>query len=177
MKNRKTVVVAFLLVAAMLLSVGYAALTDTLFINGTMSVGTADTEDVFDNDIQFSAVTPKSGTNYTASIGGTGDDLNDIGTITINDGSFTTVGSKVVVTYTITNTGDLDATIAVPTLTAEDGTSEFDDEYFTVVTNWDSAMALGAGESITVEVTITLEKTPAAAVTGNFKLTFDAEVA
>jgi hypothetical protein len=40
MKNRKIVVVAFLLVATMLLGVGYAALTDELTITGSLKTDT-----------------------------------------------------------------------------------------------------------------------------------------
>jgi hypothetical protein len=55
MKNRKTVVMAFLLVAVMLLSVGYAALTDVLDITGSADVNQSAAEEAFNEDIYFSA--------------------------------------------------------------------------------------------------------------------------
>ena len=78
MKNRKTVVVAFLLVAAMLLGVGYAALTDTLNIQGDFEVSQNNAENAFDDDVYFSAVS--TGEGYTASIA---DDDNDKGTFKV----------------------------------------------------------------------------------------------
>lgn len=53
MKNRKTIVVAFLLSAVMLMSVGYAALTDVLDITGSADVNQAAAEDSFNEDIKF----------------------------------------------------------------------------------------------------------------------------
>ena len=53
MKNRKIVVAAFLLCAVMLLGVGYAALTDTLTINGQLKADNSKSEQDFDLDIYF----------------------------------------------------------------------------------------------------------------------------
>ena len=56
MKNRKTVVVAFMLCAVMLLGVGYAALSDVLDIQGTAQVTQGNAQNAFDGDVYFSAV-------------------------------------------------------------------------------------------------------------------------
>ena len=55
MKNRKTVVVAFLLCAVLLLGVGYAALSDTLDITGSADVNQSAAEEAFNEDVYFSA--------------------------------------------------------------------------------------------------------------------------
>ena len=51
MRNRKTVVAAFLLVAVMMLGVGYAALTDILDITGSADVNQSAAEEAFNEDI------------------------------------------------------------------------------------------------------------------------------
>ena len=58
MKNRKTVIVAFMLIAAMLLAVGYAALTVDLFIGGNATVNAGQSQDEFEGDIYFDEVDP-----------------------------------------------------------------------------------------------------------------------
>ena len=53
MKNRKSIVVAFLLVAVMLLGVGYAALTDILDITGSADINQSAAEEAFNEDVYF----------------------------------------------------------------------------------------------------------------------------
>jgi hypothetical protein len=68
MKNRKVVVIAFLVIAAMMLGIGYAALTDTLDITGSADVNVSDLEKEFEEDIYFSAAVPNNGAPDTASV-------------------------------------------------------------------------------------------------------------
>ena len=70
MKNRKTIVVAFLLVAAMLLGVGYAALTDTLTIIGNAHIDVDTANKTFDEKVYFSDAEATSSTGT-----GTKDDV------------------------------------------------------------------------------------------------------
>ena len=56
MKNRKFIVVAFMLTACMIVGVGYAALTDTLNIGGDAEVSQAGAENTFDGDVYFLAL-------------------------------------------------------------------------------------------------------------------------
>jgi hypothetical protein len=73
MKNRKFVVVAFLLVAVLLLGVGYAALSDTLDITGSADVNQSAAEEAFNEDVYFSAAVANEDGN-TASINGDNND-------------------------------------------------------------------------------------------------------
>ena len=57
MKNRRNVVVAFLVCAVMLLGVGYAALTDTLTIAGQANVGTGKAEEALGRPLRCDADT------------------------------------------------------------------------------------------------------------------------
>ncbi|MBO5270056.1 MAG: hypothetical protein J6B77_04670, partial [Clostridia bacterium] len=81
MKNRKTVVVAFLLLAVMLLGVGYAALTDVLDITGSADVNQSAAEEAFNEDIFFSAAVANDAGN-TASVNA---DNNDKASFTANN--------------------------------------------------------------------------------------------
>lgn len=176
MKNRKTVIVAFLLIATLLLGVGYAALSDTLTINATATVSKTAAESVFDEDVKFtavSAITYPTGvtTGAAAIIDTAADSTSDTGKITIDDGVLKNTGDEVKVTYTISNVGDLAASVAKPTI------NNTNETYFSVTTDWgDAAKDLAAGEAISVVVTIKLVKTPTADenTTGSFTLTFDA---
>ena len=163
MKNRKTVVVAFLLVAVMLLGVGYAALTDELWVNGTAGVDLDDTSEVFDEDIYFSKVISGDGCNAVINADP------DTGTITVTDGVLKEVGDEVIATYTIKSESDLDVMVNLPTIENSNGT------YFSVTPSWDAAKTLPAGGTIDVTITIKLIKTAAADQDVTFKLTFAAE--
>jgi hypothetical protein len=149
MKNRKTVVVAFMLVAAMLLGVGYAALSDTLTITGDATVNKSGAQEAFNEDIYFSDAVANQ-TGNTASV-----DTDDNDKATFKVESLKGQGDTATFTFTIKNAGDVNASVAVPTITNSNET------YFTITTDWgNDAKALAAGDSINVVVTITLVKTP-----------------
>ena len=169
MKNRKTVIVAFMLIAVMLLGVGYAALNDTLVVDGTAGVDVDDTKEVFDGDIYFSKVI--SGDGCTAVINSDP----DTGTITVTDGKLKEVGDEVIATYTIKSESDLDVTITKPTF-ANGKITNNNSTYFDVYVNWvNDSMTLPAGQTIDVVVTIKLIKTADADQDVTFALTFDAQ--
>ena len=162
MKSRKRVIVAFLLVAVMLLGVGYATLTDTLTIDGTAGVDLNDSKEEYDDDIYFSKVI--SGTGCTAVINS---DV-DTGTITVTDGALKAVGDEVIATYTIKSDSDLDVKVERPTINNNNS------EYFKVTDSWTEAKTLPAGGTIDVTVTIKLIKTADADQDVTFDLSFNA---
>ena len=107
MKNRKFVVVAFVVIAAMLMGVGYAALTDTLTIIGNANVDIAGANSVFDEKIYFSDAKVVKGV-----------DGKDLVTFTPDDATYTvhglaTIADEAVFLFTITNDSNLDALISV----------------------------------------------------------------
>lgn len=160
MRNRKTVVVAFLLIAVMLLGVGYAALSDTLDITGSADVNQSAAEEAFNEDIYFSAAVANQEGN-TASING---DNNDKASFTAN--TLKGQNDKATFTFTIKNNGDLDADIT-PKLNATLGNTNH--EYFSVSSDWDGATkTLDAHGEITYTVTVTLNKTPTETISGSF---------
>ena len=153
MKNRKRAIVAFMLVACMLLGVGYAAITTHLNIQGGATVTVEGSTEAFSADVRFTHVD-------------TGTDAAKFATASIGDGKtadFSVTGLKgagdtATLTYTITNSGDLDATVTV------DGTNTTNnnDAYFTVTTEWiDSDQDLEKnGGTAQLKVTISLDHTP-----------------
>ena len=162
MKQRKTVIVAFLLAAVLLLGVGYAALSDTLTIDGSAGVSYDDASEAFDEDIYFSKVI--SGTGCTAEINSDP----DTGTITVTDGALKEVGDEVIATYTIKSDSDLDVKIPIPTINNDDS------EYFEVKTSWAVDQTLTAGGTLDVTVTIKLIKTSDRDRDMNFDVNFTA---
>ena len=160
MKNRKTVVVAFLLVAVMLLSVGYAALSDTLDITGSADVNQSAAEEAFNEDIFFSAAVANE-TGNTASINA---DNNDKASFTAN--TLKGKDDKVTFTFTIKNDGDVTAKVT-PKLNATLGNTN--SEYFTITSDWDgSTKDLAAHSEITYTLTVELIKTPTETISGSF---------
>ena len=160
MKNRRTVVVAFLLCAVMLLGVGYAALSDTLDITGSADVNQSAAEEAFNEDIYFSAAVAND-TGNTASVNA---DNNDKASFTIN--TLKGKGDKATFTFTIKNNGDVAADIT-PKLNATLGNTN--PEYFAVTSDWDGATkTLAAAAEITYTVTVELLKTPTETIAGSF---------
>ena len=160
MKNRRNVVVAFLLIAVMLLGVGYAALTDVLDITGSADVNQSAAEEAFNEDVYFTAAVANQ-TGNTASVNA---DNKDKASFTAN----TLKGKDDVVTFTFTivNEGDVAAEVT-PTLNAATGNTK--PEYFEITSDWDGATkTLEAGGSLTYTVTVKLLKTPTETVSGSF---------
>ena len=84
MRNRKTVIVAFMLVAVLLMAVGYAVLSTDLYIGGNATINADKAQSEFDTLIEFDEVkTGDIATNATGSsvdvITKTGDKSMDIG--------------------------------------------------------------------------------------------------
>ena len=184
MKNRKTVVVAFLLAAVVLLGVGYAELTDLLTVNGELAALTSTTQTEFDADVYFSAtsvVTDQTGNNAASQIKEGRDDA------TITAKHFTIDGQVVKVKYTIVNDStDFDA-VVTPNAAVETGSVTVDngaahpDPVFTVSWSWaeDSSVTgeatITKGASKDFWVTITLVEPPMEEHNATFEVSFDVE--
>ena len=160
MKNRKTVVVAFLLCAVMLLGVGYAALSDTLDITGSADVNQSAAEEAFNEDVYFSAAVANQAGN-TASVNADNNDKASFTAATLKG-----KGDQVTFTFTIKNNGDVDATVT-PKLNATLGNTN--PEYFSISSDWNGeAKTLEAHSEITYTLTVELLKTPTDTISGSF---------
>lgn len=168
MKNRKTVIVAFLLVVVMLLGVGYAALTDTLTIIGNAHIDVDTANKTFDEKVYFSAAeaTSTTGTGTTA----------DTASYNLDDATFTanklaTVGEKSVFTFTITNMSNVDAVISVgdTKLSGDNNPSNSNTDKFTVEYSYPDGMNIAKqGGTITVVVTVTVKEPVTSATSATF---------
>ena len=159
MKNRKGLI-AFMVLAVMLLGIGYAALSDTLDITGSADVNQSAAEEAFNEDIYFSAAVANEEGN-TASINA---DNNDKASFTAK--TLKGKGDKVTFTFTIKNDGDIAATVT-PKLNATLGNTN--PEYFSLTSDWNgAAKTLDAGGELTYTVTIELLKTPTETVAASF---------
>lgn len=149
MKKRRTLIISLLLVAALSLGIGYAALSDVLDIQGTAEISAGIAEEAFNQDVYFSAVNPGSG--ITASIN---PDNNDKATFTAT--GFSQVGDKVSVTYTIKNDSEHYAAAVTPKLLQNSN-----EDYFGISSDWSSAtQTIAAGAEKTITITVELIKLP-----------------
>ena len=183
MKNRKIVVVAFLLAAVMLLGIGYATLTDTLYINGSMSADNSVSSSEFQNDIYFSAAVPGTVTDKegNAANGSTAAHV----TADNNKAYFEVVGmqepgDKVTFKFTITNDSDWNALVTPGVGVVSNGDAGHN-PIFDVVWSWSdtgvdqAAKDIAAhGGTLDVWVTVTLNTKPDAAHTATYEVTFTA---
>lgn len=157
MKNRKIVIVAFLLVAMMLLGVGYAALTDVLDITGSADVNQSAAEAEFDLDIYFTDAEANDAGN-TASVNA---DNNDKASFTAKN--LAEKNDTATFTFTITNQSDLDA-VVTPSIS-----SNTKEDYFALSSDWaGQPQTLASGETKTYTVTVELTATPTETISGSF---------
>ena len=168
MKRRRNLVLAILLVAAMALSIGYAAVSDVLTITGNANVEESEAQDAFNLDVYFSAaeagryvtdVTLAEGVKNTA---GVVDDNNDEATFEVN--TLRGAGDWAEFTFTIKNAGDLDATMAAATWANGNA------DYFDIATEWPEGTELKAGKTLTYKVTVTLKETPTTKLSASFNV-------
>ena len=158
MKKRRTVVIAFLLAAIMVIGVGYAALATDLSINGTATTA-LDTSDL---KVYFSDAThEKTNTNLTAEVPtapGVG-----VTSLTYNVGNFKSLTDKVTTTFTITNDSEFDVTLTEPAVTINKGS-----EYFNIIPGTLSATTIAKGETATFTVEVSLKEVYAQVLTATF---------
>ena len=168
MKNRKFIVVAFLIVAVMLLGVGYAALTDTLTIIGNAHIDVDTANKTFDEKVYFSDAKASSstGTGTTADVVSY---ASDDATYTAN--RLATVGEKSVFTFTITNDSNVEALISVNTtkLSGDANPSNSNSDKFTVEYSYPDGMTIAKnGGTIDVVVTVTVAEPVTSATSATF---------
>ena len=174
MKKRRTVIIAALLVAALALGIGYAAVSDDLLIGGNAAISVTHADEAFEADVYFAKAimsSDKGTATITELATGTGD--NDKIYIEVADGALKGAGDSVICAIEIANTGDIDAVV---TLTPAVITN--DSQYFSVTTNWNNNSAtVASGNVADLTVTISCIKTPLEAVDMEFALNLTADPA
>ena len=157
MKNRKTVIVAFLLVAALILSVGYAALSDSLTIIGNAHIDIAQAENNYDAKVRFTAA------EVVANTGGTGS-ADDVVSFNADDATFTAnslaeKGESVTFKFTITSDSNVETKITVnPTkLSGAANPSNSNENIFEVTYEYSETDMTIAANGGTMDVFVTVE--------------------
>ncbi|MBO7196349.1 MAG: hypothetical protein J6V80_03350 [Clostridia bacterium] len=167
MRNRKAVVVAFLITVMLLLSVGFAAVSDVLTIIGNAHIDMGTVENTFDEAVKFTAAEATSTT-------GTGSQA-DVASYTADDATFTAnklaiVGEQSVFTFTITNESNVDVaiTVAANKLSGAANPSNSNTDKFTVSYAYPQGQTIESGESITVVVTVSVKEPVTTATSATF---------
>ena len=180
MKKRRTLIIAALLVAVLALGIGYASLSRELVIGSEANLA----PDANDFDIVFTSANIDDTTLGSASLTGT---LVDGGSTTAHYTltGLSKQGDKAVMTFTIQNrTTDVEASLVslstIPgTLYVGEGTttpgtpSDYFDKQVVIKDKNDNVIAssdyqtfkIGAGETATVEITVTLKQTVSEKIT------------
>ena len=171
MKNRRNIVVAFLLCACLIVGVGFAELTDTLTIGGSATIDTNDAKVAFDEDIKFTSATitatNTTGKNYDDSK----EDKVSCSDDTVTFEVYSLKGQNDYVTFTVTieNAGDVDAIVTL----GDNTIGNTADGYFNMDSDW-SNRTIAAEGSATFTVTIKLNKTPTDSIScTTFNMTFN----
>ena len=188
MKKRRTLIISLLLIAAMAIGVGYAALAtevritgdiassavkfDVQFVSSTMSVSTDNTADPDARKAEIQAV---------SSAGTTGASM-----IHLKAAGLKEAGDAVTYTLVLENKSDVNVTISALQLIDTDTSTPIDmtqteelAEHFAPfsfkVTGWDTAKELEPGDTITVTIAIELSETSNVAATHAYTLKAVAE--
>lgn len=162
-KNRRIAIISFVLVAILLLGIGFAQLTDVLTIGGTAGVDADNSQEVFDGDVYFSNAVANV-ERVTASIDASD---NDKATMTVKDNVLKEVGNEAIATFTVKSESDLPVYLT-PSV------SNSNAEYFNVYTTWDTTKTLQPGQTVDITVTVKLIKTAVADQAATFTVTLDA---
>ena len=170
MKNRKLVITAFVLVAVLLMAVGFAAMSDDLFITGSAGITAENAESAFAEDIYFTKAIMSADKGTAVIEADKNGEANDKITITVAEDALKGKDDKVLCAVEITNAGDVDAWVQLDSIVVSNS------NYFAVTTSWGNTtvMPLAAGQAIDLTVTITCIKTPQTEVTTTFDLGFTA---
>ena len=156
MKNRKTIIVAFMLIAVLLLGVGYAALTDQLTIIGNAHIDMGAAGSNFDQKVYFSdaQAVSSTGTGTTA----------DAVSFNADDATFTAnklakLGDKSVFNFTITNDSNVavDITVADTKLSGAENPSNSNTGKFKVTYEFKDSISQITANGGTIQVIVTVE--------------------
>lgn len=159
MKNRKIVIVSFLVVAALLLGIGFAALTDDLDIFGTAKVDQLAADSEFETDVYFIKAGETTQTGYSATIS---EGNNDSATFTVT--GLSGGGDTITIPFTIKNANDIGAYVTV------NATSNTNEEYYELSHDLTSAKSISANGELVVNVTVRLKSTPTVEQSASFSI-------
>ncbi len=195
MKNRKVIVTAFLLIAVMVIGVGYAAVSDVLNFSGNATISDGQVQHEFDLDIRITEVSDDKATwyAYTAGeaeinrpsdlivdIGGVADDTQDSASFQIY--TLTDAGESQVIWFKVENESAHAAKLTGTTIT-ETGTGDHFTSAYTIyeadgTTVTDTLPAKSGDENgyVFIMLVITLDTTPSGVYQADFSFSIRADV-
>ena len=172
MKNRKLVIIAFVLCAALLMGIGYADLVGYLSIGHNMTL----TKDNNDMKVVFTSAQMKEGDASK----GTAKVNTDPTTATVEVTGLSAKGDHATAMFTIkNNTPDVTATIKIKAINVEGDfaiTDTFDDAAGTaevIGTAEDGTITLAPNAEYSFSITVTLEQTVTENHSHSFSVDFD----
>ena len=160
MKKRNLVIVVFMLIAAMTLGVGYAALTATLTVTGDAQYDKNASDNAFEEDLIFTnAEQVGFGSAYTV---GTLEDSCSASaqTATFSVKTLATTSDAAVFEYTITNNNNVAANLSVEALNADSTANPTEMTSFDVDYAFSSTTVAANGGTVTLTVTVSLKNQP-----------------
>ncbi len=173
MKNRKKMLAIFLVCAALIVSVGYATVTNVLDIQGSATVDIKHASDAFNVDIYFTGVKNNAGEFVTSIDSSAGLDYTANINSNNNDKAQFTVtgleekGDSTTITYQIKNDSDYEAHVALKTQTNTNPTDFTFDYYFGSDTTAKTA-TIDAHGTVEVSVVVTIARQLTDIATGSF---------
>lgn len=191
MKNRKVIVTAFLLIAVMILGVGYAAVSDTLNFSGDAMISDGQVQHEFDADIKIVSVSEDKATwyDYAAStveiertndlivniIDGAGDNIQD--QIDFQIYNLTDAGETQTIWFKVKNDSAHVANLTGTAIT-ETGTDDYFESDYTVYAEdgTTETQVIPANGTVLVKLVVTLKNTPSETYTANFSFAITAKV-
>lgn len=161
MRKKKSFATLALLVAVLILGVGYAISSIDLKVNGDVTISPDDSN----FNVEFTDATV-DGTGNTATVG-----TGKVATLSVK--SLKEVGNKVTATYTITNLSKagINATLDSLAVTPADDAAK---DYYKATAVFGSTNAIVPNGTETLTVTVELVKAPLEEVTGSFAVSFKA---
>ncbi|MBS5806129.1 MAG: hypothetical protein KIC90_03035 [Firmicutes bacterium] len=167
MKKKKSFVALALVVAVLVLGVGYALTTIELKVNGDITVSPDDSN--FDVNFTDASITTAGTLTGKTDVADKGNGK----TATLSVKTLKTVGEKVIAEYTITNNSKagINATLTNPVATQ---TNDDAKDYYTVTAELADTNSIAPNGTKKLTVTVELVKAPLDEVTGNFTVTFNA---
>ena len=192
MKNRKVIVTAFLLVAVMLLGVGYAAVSDTLNFGGDATISGDQAQHEFDLDVRIEAVSETNSgyvpynpagpeinldNDLVVDIMGSGDNEQDV--VDFQIFNLSDAGDTQVIWFKVVNESSHDANLIteLDNKITENGTHDYFDSNYVIYAADGSTTTtvLPANGEVLVKLTITVKATPTELYQGNFSFVITAE--
>ena len=180
MKNRKIILVAFMLVACMVVGIGYAALSAELTVTGNATFKADKAQDEFTGDINFTDVIDKATENTASLVSGK--------SIEIGITNLALMGETTTFTFNIENTSlEHEANLSVKSLkfmgtviTDDNADGIYEDDWLSAKIEWPDSTTLEAATddstpgTAQLKITFTLKQSPTETVVRTINLAIDA---